>query len=77
MFGFNKAPKEIEVPELVRKQDRILWTAIGLGILTFLMFQVGAIFTSLVLGIIAVALFYKGASMKTTVKRDRQVTTYR
>lgn len=77
MFKFNKAPKEIKVPELVRKQDRILLAAIGFGILTFLMFKVGAIITSLVLGIIAVVLFYKGASMKTTVKRDRQVTTYR
>ncbi len=77
MFGFNKAPKELEVPELARKQDRILWTAIGLGAVAFITYHSGAVFAAFVIGIVAAGLFYKGASMKTTVKPKSQITTYR
>ena len=77
MFGINKAPKEIEVPKLARKQDRILWTAIGLGVVAFITYSSGAIFVAVLIGIFAGGLFYKGASMKTTVKASEQITTYR
>jgi hypothetical protein len=77
MFGFNKAPKEIKMPELEKKQDRILWTAIGTGVLAFIAYSGGAFFAAFVLGVLAFGLFYKGATMKTTVKPDRQYTTYR
>ena len=77
MFGLNKAPKEIEVPHLVRRQSILFWIAVGLGFIGFILYAGGAIFPSLVLGALTIFLLFKAASMKTTVKASGQTTTYR
>ncbi len=77
MFGINKAPKEIEVPHLVRRQNILFWISVGLGFIAFMIYAGGAIFPSLLLGGFAIFLFFKAASMKTTVKASGQTTVYR
>lgn len=77
MFSINKAPKEIEVPHLVRRQSIVFWISVGLGFIAFILYSGGAIFPSFVLGVLAIVLFFKAASMKTTVKATGQTTTYR
>lgn len=77
MFGINRAPPEIEVPRLVRRQNILFCISVGLGFIAFILYSGGAIFPSLLLGALAIFLFFKAASMKTTVKASGQITTYR
>lgn len=76
MFGLNKAPKEIEVPHLVRRHNILFWISVALGVIAFIIYSGGAIFLPFVLGALAIFLFIKAASMKTTAKASGQITTY-